>query len=195
MPRLATNCNTAVVPRSTRDHGVAALASYDLLRVSQRPDMASHIRGFGGRPRGAASLALRDHGSHEGGGMPPNHSPTRLNRSRGSPGPLRDRLNPSASHQCPMASHHHIECHLRAFGLVRCFTTVSMRPEGGDAVHRGDQTSGIDGGAAPACLTACRGTYEGPPDPSARRQCPCGQLQIYTAACRTCNPAAVDPTS
>ena len=36
-----------------------------------------------------------------------------------------------------------------------------MRQEGGDAVHRGDQTSGIDGGAAPACLTACRGTYEG----------------------------------
>ena len=27
MPRIATNCNTAVVPRSTRDRGVAALAS------------------------------------------------------------------------------------------------------------------------------------------------------------------------
>ena len=27
MPRIAPNCNTAVVPRSTRDRGVAALAS------------------------------------------------------------------------------------------------------------------------------------------------------------------------
>ena len=35
-----------------------------------------------------------------------------------------------------MASHHQVECHLRAFGL-RCFTTVSMREEGKDAVPPG----------------------------------------------------------
>ena len=69
--------------------------------------------------------------------MPPNQVESIEGRPRPSPGPLRDRLNPSASHQCPMASHHQIECHLRAFGLVRCFTTVSMRQEGGDAVPPG----------------------------------------------------------
>ena len=155
MPRSATNCNTAVVPRSTRDHGVAALASYDLLRVSQRPDMASHIRGFWGetgalRPwRCVTTVATREGGCR----------PTRLNRSRGSPGPLRDRLNPSASHQCPMASHHQIECHLRAFGLVRCFTTVSMRQEkGGMPCHQGrpDQRNRWRGG--PGLPRDLRGT-------------------------------------
>ena len=87
MPRLATNCNTAVVPRSTRDHGVAALASYDLLRVSQRPDMASHIRGFGGRPGRCVPGAVRDHGSHEGGGMPPNQVESIEGQPRPAEGP------------------------------------------------------------------------------------------------------------
>ena len=82
-------------------------------------------------------------------GRPGGHQRSR-NRWRGCPGPLRDRLNPSARHQCPMASHHQVECHLRAFGL-RCFTTVSMRGREGRRATRGDQTSGvgIDGGAAP----------------------------------------------
>ena len=39
------------------------------VRVSQRPDMA-HISSSGGL--GGEKGALRDHGSHEEGGMPPN---------------------------------------------------------------------------------------------------------------------------
>ena len=55
----AANCNTAVVPRSTRDRGVAALASSDVLRVSQRPTMAFG----GGRPaRCVTTVATRKGG-------------------------------------------------------------------------------------------------------------------------------------
>ena len=131
MPRIATNCNTAVVPRSTRDCGVAALVISLLPRiccglVSVQIHVWRAHQGFWGE-----TGALRDHGSHEEGGMPPNqgrpgsHQRSR-NRSWGGPGPLRDRLNPSARHQCPMASHHQVECHLRAFGL-RCSESLSTR--------------------------------------------------------------------
>ena len=74
-------------------------------------------------------------------GRPGGHQRSR-NRWRGCPGPLRDRLkpepfsSPSVSNGEPSPSRVHVECHLRAFGL-RCFTTVSMREEGKDAVPPG----------------------------------------------------------
>ena len=98
-----------------------------------------------------------------------------------------------------MASHHQVECHLRAFGL-RCFTTVSMRGRGGRRATRGDQTSGvgIDEGVAPAC----RGTYEGLKRDRLTLQLAIsvrGQLQICNSAPLHAGlailHAAVDPTS